>query len=118
MNFSSLLCHLVPSSSTAHAVPRHSSQGPSVAFKAKENVFWHTLQETPPPGNWTPGLIPLLKRTFTKLHSRGITARAVLCTDGVCHVGTEFCASLLDHCNGPALTHAVSRLGLGLRVRL
>ncbi|KAF9513339.1 hypothetical protein BS47DRAFT_1376757 [Hydnum rufescens UP504] len=80
----------VPSSSTAHTVPRRSSPGPGIAFKTKENVFWHALQETPPPGNWTPGLIPLLKRTFTKLHSRGITARAVLCTDGVCHVGTEF----------------------------
>lgn len=57
----------------------------------KENVFWHTLLQTPPPRNYTPGLIPVLKRTFTRLHAKGLTNRVVLCADGVCYVGTEWC---------------------------
>ena len=83
----------------------------------KENIFWHVFQATPPPKNCTPGLIPLLKRTFTKLHSRGVTTRAVLCSEGVCHVGTEFCMFRLHHHSNSHLTPVFSRLRLGLQVR-
>ena len=72
---------------------RQNSRKPASPPPAKENVFWYAFQQTPPPKNYTPGLIPVLKRIFTRLHARGLTARAVLCADGLCHVGTEWCMS-------------------------
>ncbi|KAF8308032.1 hypothetical protein DL93DRAFT_1965729 [Clavulina sp. PMI_390] len=63
---------------------------PRKPLPAAQNLFWHGLQTTAPPKNFTPGLIPVLRRIFTKLHARGLTTRAVLCHEGVCYVGTEW----------------------------
>jgi hypothetical protein len=73
--------------------PRQNSRKAASPPPPKENVFWHAFQQTLPPKNYTPGLIPVLKRIFTRLHARGLTTRVVLCADGVCHVGTEWCMS-------------------------
>ena len=81
----------VPSSNGDVTPLRHRFREAASPPPPKENVFWHTLLQTPPPKNYTPGLIPVLKRTFTRLHAKGLTNRVVLCADGVCYVGTEWC---------------------------
>ena len=53
--------------------------------------FW-TLSyafHTPPPGNYTPNFIPILRRALIKSHAKGVTTRASLCSEGVCHIATE-----------------------------
>ncbi|KAG8930864.1 hypothetical protein FRC02_003557 [Tulasnella sp. 418] len=60
--------------------------------KAAENVFWHPLSDSAPPRNFTPCLVPLLKRHLLALHSKNAptsTSRAVLCSAGVTHIHYE-----------------------------
>ncbi|KAL6309032.1 peptidase family C78-domain-containing protein [Sparassis latifolia] len=55
------------------------------------NVFWHSSQSSPPPPNFSPGLIPVVKNALIKSHSKGYTQRAWLCFDRVAHVyGEQF----------------------------
>ncbi|KAK7023904.1 peptidase family C78-domain-containing protein [Favolaschia claudopus] len=44
-----------------------------------QDEFWYPAQDLPPPHNYTPGLIPLLKTHLNKSHLKGNTRRAVLC---------------------------------------
>ncbi|KAF8522105.1 DUF1671-domain-containing protein [Hysterangium stoloniferum] len=55
----------------------------------KENIFWFPAMTSPPPKNFTPGLISVLKCVLIKTHAKGLTTRAVLCHDGITHVATE-----------------------------
>lgn len=41
---------------------------------------------TSPPPNYTPGIIPLLRKALLKSHSQGTTSRAVLCYEKAVHV--------------------------------
>ncbi|KZT26492.1 DUF1671-domain-containing protein [Neolentinus lepideus HHB14362 ss-1] len=50
------------------------------------NLFWHPHLDTPPPPNFTPGLIPLLHRTLSANPS---VTHAVLCFDQTTHVLSE-----------------------------
>ncbi|RDX48285.1 DUF1671-domain-containing protein [Lentinus brumalis] len=55
----------------------------------EKNVFWHALQTTEPPHNFSPGLIPVLKKALTRSHDRGPTERAWLCFEQAVHVQGE-----------------------------
>ncbi|KZV85094.1 DUF1671-domain-containing protein [Exidia glandulosa HHB12029] len=56
----------------------------------RENIFWHPgLGDAPPPANFTPGVMPLLKRALVKTHAKGTTRQAYLCCDSATHVATE-----------------------------
>ncbi|KAL5511740.1 hypothetical protein ACEPAH_4958 [Sanghuangporus vaninii] len=55
----------------------------------KQNVFWYQSQDSPPPSNFTPGLIPTLKQALLTSHSKGRTMRAALCYAGTVHIATE-----------------------------
>ncbi|KAJ6500449.1 peptidase family C78-domain-containing protein [Mycena sanguinolenta] len=64
------------------------SDSPSKNFNWKDWVgpkdkdkFWYPARTSPPPQNFTPGLIPLLKTHLNKSHTGGHTRRAVLCYD-------------------------------------
>ncbi|KAF5391761.1 hypothetical protein D9757_001746 [Collybiopsis confluens] len=51
-----------------------------------KDVFWYCSINTPPPPNYTPGLIPVLKRALLKSHAKGTTTRAVLCYERTVHI--------------------------------
>ncbi|KAG9040236.1 hypothetical protein FRB95_000165 [Tulasnella sp. JGI-2019a] len=71
---------------------------PSISSSAKrkppppEDVFWHPLLNHPPPHNYTPGLIPVLRRMLLKSYAKTNTAsRAILCHESATHVaGQQF----------------------------
>ncbi|KAF8527041.1 peptidase family C78-domain-containing protein [Gautieria morchelliformis] len=86
----------------AHTVPPNASKSPAHTsgrkippsrskrnVPAEQNIFWFHAQPTPPPKNFTPGLIPILKRVLHKTHAKGATIRAVLCHDRTTHVAVE-----------------------------
>ncbi len=57
----------------------------------KKCTFW-TVSRAPqqhPLSNYTPNLIGLLRRALMKTHARGLTQRAALCRDGLCHISSE-----------------------------
>ncbi|KAJ7771761.1 peptidase family C78-domain-containing protein [Mycena metata] len=65
---------------------RDESRSPGKSWKdwlvpKGQDKFWYPSQTLPPPNNFTPGLIPLLKTHLNKSHSAGNTRRAVLCYD-------------------------------------
>ncbi|KAH7926299.1 DUF1671-domain-containing protein [Leucogyrophana mollusca] len=51
--------------------------------------FWHPSQARPPPHNFSPGLIPVLKGALKTSHTRGYTCRAVLCFEQTVHISRE-----------------------------
>lgn len=51
--------------------------------------FWHPAQDDPPPPNFTPGLVQLLRKALTKAHAKGAVEKAYLCADSAVHIGTE-----------------------------
>ncbi|KAK2467061.1 hypothetical protein APHAL10511_001319 [Amanita phalloides] len=53
---------------------------------SENDVFWYSALSGPPPSNYTPGLVPLLKKG---LHLQGQTLRGVLCHPLTVHVHTE-----------------------------
>ncbi|KIJ29290.1 hypothetical protein M422DRAFT_235323 [Sphaerobolus stellatus SS14] len=69
--------------------PIFEQQKPGDPAPDKENIFWFPAQSTPVPYNFTPGLIPVLRRALIKTHAKGQTMRAVLCHSGTTHVATE-----------------------------
>ncbi|KZP23665.1 hypothetical protein FIBSPDRAFT_452708 [Athelia psychrophila] len=60
--------------------------------KPETDTFWHNAQAgvDPPPKNFSPGLIPVLRQALTQSHSKGKTQRAVLCYDKTVHIAREF----------------------------
>ncbi|KAF9228677.1 DUF1671-domain-containing protein [Gyrodon lividus] len=55
-----------------------------------EDEFWHPAQSKPPPVNYTPGLLTILKGALKKSHVQGVTQRAVLCDERTPHVFREY----------------------------
>ncbi|KAF7359376.1 hypothetical protein MSAN_01280200 [Mycena sanguinolenta] len=70
------------------SVKSEKSDSPSKNFNWKDWVgpkekdkFWYPAQTSPPPQNFTPGLISVLKSHLNKSHAGGHTRRAMLCYD-------------------------------------
>ncbi|KAI0703582.1 peptidase family C78-domain-containing protein [Cytidiella melzeri] len=57
--------------------------------KVGQDVFWRSSYSTAPPQNYTPGLIPLLKKALVKSHGKGVTQKAYLCSPGAVHITSE-----------------------------
>ncbi|KAL7283270.1 hypothetical protein ACG7TL_002699 [Trametes sanguinea] len=55
----------------------------------EQNLFWHASQSSSPPANFSPGLIPVLKKALTKSHEKGVTQRAWLAFEQAVHVFRE-----------------------------
>ncbi|KAF8078135.1 peptidase family C78-domain-containing protein [Lyophyllum atratum] len=51
-----------------------------------DDIFWYEGLPTSPPRNYTPGLIPLLKKALWTSHAQGATQRAALCYERSVHV--------------------------------
>ncbi|KAI0928869.1 hypothetical protein AcV5_006299 [Taiwanofungus camphoratus] len=51
--------------------------------------FWYCSKTTPPPENFCPGLITVLKKALVKAHEKGQTQRAWLCHRRVVHIHSE-----------------------------
>lgn len=87
-----------PQASTSSLKPRFNNMPPRSTFSplkrkrgdsGPEEVFWHSGRSDPPPNNFTPGLIPVLKKALMKAHSKNQIEKAYLCSDVAVHVGTE-----------------------------
>ncbi|KAA1474854.1 DUF1671-domain-containing protein [Dentipellis sp. KUC8613] len=52
----------------------------------KDDTFWYPSEEVEPPDNFSPGLIPLIKRALTVAHDKGDSQRAVLCYSRTVHI--------------------------------
>ncbi|KAG2076008.1 DUF1671-domain-containing protein [Suillus decipiens] len=57
--------------------------------KKPADEFWYPTLSRPPPDNYCPGLIPLLKHALKKSHTKGNTRRAVLCYESATHISVE-----------------------------
>ncbi|KAI9064277.1 DUF1671-domain-containing protein [Trametes sanguinea] len=82
----------------------------------EQNIFWHASQSSDPPPNFSPGLIPVLKKALTKSHEKGVTQRAWLAFEQAVHIYREYwdahwgcgyrnylmaCAALMDQQRQP-----------------
>ncbi|RDB21250.1 Zinc finger with UFM1-specific peptidase domain protein [Hypsizygus marmoreus] len=54
-----------------------------------DEVFWYCALSILPPKNYTPGIIPILKKALWKSHAQGNTRRAALCYEGSVHISRE-----------------------------
>jgi hypothetical protein len=75
-----------------HLSNQSSASGPETAQDSQsdeKNAFWRPSFETMPPSNFTPNLIPLLKKALTISHQNGVTRNAALCYNKSVHVGVE-----------------------------
>ncbi|KAJ3908714.1 peptidase family C78-domain-containing protein [Lentinula edodes] len=54
-----------------------------------QDVFWYPAMHTPPPKNFIPGLIPVLKKALLQSHAKGTTIRAVLCYEGAVYISRQ-----------------------------
>ncbi|KAH9951283.1 peptidase family C78-domain-containing protein [Amylocystis lapponica] len=79
-----------PTSSSKPVSKSSRSKGKSQEPSSGENVFWYSSQATPPPPNFSPGLIPILKRALIKSHEKDHTQRAWLCHEQAVHINTDF----------------------------
>ncbi|KAK0210339.1 peptidase family C78-domain-containing protein [Desarmillaria ectypa] len=75
-------------SSWKHHRSKHDS-GKREGYAAETDSFWYQSLQTPPPSNFTPGMILLLKKALLNSHSRGKTRRAVLCFDRAVYVSGQ-----------------------------
>ncbi|KAI0312346.1 peptidase family C78-domain-containing protein [Amylostereum chailletii] len=57
--------------------------------KQNKDAFWYASLDLPPPPNYTPGLIPLIKKALITSFERNQTRRAVLCYDRTVHIHHE-----------------------------
>ncbi|KAI0747975.1 peptidase family C78-domain-containing protein [Daedaleopsis nitida] len=82
----------------------------------KQNIFWHSSQDSNPPPNFSPGLISVLRRALTRSHDKGATERAWLAFEKAVHICGEYwdmmwgcgyrnylmaCAALMDQQTQP-----------------
>ncbi|KAF5386831.1 hypothetical protein D9615_001679 [Tricholomella constricta] len=51
-----------------------------------DDIFWYPALSISPPSNYTPGLIPLLKKALSTSHANDTTRRAALCYQHSVHV--------------------------------
>ncbi|KAG7086678.1 hypothetical protein E1B28_002617 [Marasmius oreades] len=58
-------------------------------LEKKQDVFWYPAMEEPPPDNFTPGIITLLKKALLKSHAQGITVRAVLSYERTTYINNQ-----------------------------
>ncbi|KAF7778891.1 hypothetical protein Agabi119p4_3236 [Agaricus bisporus var. burnettii] len=82
------------SSSKRLQAKRQFYSGPTESWKAmkrkvENDVFWYPSLGVPPPRNFTPGLIPLLKSSLITLCTKGRILRSVLCDEKVVHISKE-----------------------------
>ncbi|KAG7452823.1 DUF1671-domain-containing protein [Guyanagaster necrorhizus] len=75
-------------SSRKHHRSKHDSENRDEQT-AETDSFWYQSLQTPPPSNFTPGMILLLKYALLNSHSRGKTRRAVLCYDRAVYVSRQ-----------------------------
>ncbi|KAI0374736.1 DUF1671-domain-containing protein [Pilatotrama ljubarskyi] len=68
---------------------RSLSSWPKLPAPEKRNIFWHSSRTSEPPANFSPGLIPVLKKALTKSHERGVTERAWLAFEHAVHIKSE-----------------------------
>ncbi|KZT11443.1 DUF1671-domain-containing protein, partial [Laetiporus sulphureus 93-53] len=54
-----------------------------------QNIFWNPTQTGLPPRNFSPGLIPVIRRALRQSHEKGKTQCAWLCHEGAVHVASE-----------------------------
>ncbi|KAI6019648.1 peptidase family C78-domain-containing protein [Pisolithus orientalis] len=54
--------------------------------KRTEEEFWYPTLSEPPPANYTPGLLSILKEALKKSNHKGFTDRAVLCYERTPHI--------------------------------
>ncbi|KAI0093943.1 peptidase family C78-domain-containing protein [Irpex rosettiformis] len=69
--------------------PRSFSSKSSNTLKEDRDIFWCASYDISPPPNFTPGLIPLIKKSLIKSHSKGTTQKAYLCSPTAVHVESE-----------------------------
>ncbi|KAI6129168.1 peptidase family C78-domain-containing protein [Pisolithus croceorrhizus] len=86
------------------------SRGVPCFQKGSEERFWYPTLSEPPPANYTPGLLSILKEALKKSNLKGYIDRAVLCYDRTPHITPTFdrgwgcgyrnflmaCAALMD----------------------
>jgi hypothetical protein len=61
-------------------------------IKEEIGQFWGIIQDPKikKPSNFTPGLIPILRKVLRHSHYKGMTRRAALCHEGVWHIASQF----------------------------
>lgn len=67
-----------------------SRDGQTSELRQKGDEWWSSTSgdENRIPPNFTPGLIPVIRRALLLSYQQGVTKRAVLCVDGVCHISS------------------------------
>ncbi|KAI0064700.1 DUF1671-domain-containing protein [Artomyces pyxidatus] len=69
---------------------KHDSKGSNASWHSiNRDAFWYSSLNTEPPVNYTPGLIPFLKKALTLAVERKGTRRAVLCYPKTVHIYHE-----------------------------
>ncbi|KAI0336376.1 DUF1671-domain-containing protein [Cubamyces sp. BRFM 1775] len=61
----------------------------SAVTAEEQDIFWHASQESSPPRNFSPGLIPVLRKALTRSHEKGTTQKAWLAFDRAVHIQGE-----------------------------
>ncbi|KAI9466004.1 peptidase family C78-domain-containing protein [Lactarius psammicola] len=59
------------------------------SYPSAKDGFWYHSLDSEPPSNYTPGLIPLLKKTLLESVQKGATRRAFLCYEKAVHIYHE-----------------------------
>ncbi|GJJ11985.1 hypothetical protein Clacol_006223 [Clathrus columnatus] len=81
---------VIPSNQNQNTNTKHAKPGTAKPSSQKENTFWYPTQTVPPPHNFTPDVIQVLKHALQRTHAKGLTSKAVLCHSGATHIATEF----------------------------
>ncbi|KAF8350868.1 peptidase family C78-domain-containing protein [Amanita rubescens] len=55
----------------------------------ENDMFWYSALKEPPPSNYTPGLVSLLRKGLHKSNLQGQTVRGVVCYPGTVHIRRE-----------------------------
>ncbi|KAJ4488410.1 peptidase family C78-domain-containing protein, partial [Lentinula aciculospora] len=61
----------------------------SAVTEKNQDAFWYPAMQTSPPTNFTPGLIPILRKALLKSHAKGTTMRAVLCYERAVYISRQ-----------------------------
>lgn len=69
--------------------PQHANPTASSSKLPKRDAFWYPSTGQTPPNNFTPDLIPLLKKCLTVSHQKGFTTKAFLCHPKSVHIAPE-----------------------------
>lgn len=91
--------------------------------KRSEEQFWYPTLSEPPPANYTPGVLSILKEGLKKSNLKGYTDRAVLCYERTPHIAPTFdrswgcgyrnflmaCAALMDQQIQPSYLGCLDR---------